>query len=162
MLYLYCLKEAIDISSLNESQQTFRAKERRLLADILFSIYYQTTISSQEALALLRLFHDLTAFLKSKNPEDKNELFQVSSLHILFFFSDFLSISQCTFCCQVGYILMFTIICFLNTQHELVDPRTGEETTNTLVKNVEFIRSFHQEITKTWTHCIFLSLLCHQ
>jgi Tfp pilus assembly ATPase PilU len=88
-MWLLCLKEAIDISSLTETQQTFRAKERRLLADILFSIYYQTTISTQEALAILRLFHDLTTFLKSKNPHDKNELFQVFFFSYIVFFFNF-------------------------------------------------------------------------
>jgi hypothetical protein len=113
-----------DLSKLPESQRMHRVKERKSLSELLFYIYYVTTLSGEELTRVTAVTREYSQLIKSA-PAD-------------------------THLYQVGYILMTTIISALDTSYELVDPRTGLKTGNHLAEQPDFVRKFAELLNGDW------------
>ncbi len=121
---LKLLQDDKDLSKLPESQRMHRVKERKSLCELLFYIYYVTTITGDELTRVTAVTREYSQLIKSA-PAD-------TPLY------------------QIGYILTTTIISALDTSYELVDPRTGLKTGNHLADQADFVRKFAELLNGDW------------
>jgi len=122
---LKLIQEDKDFSKLSESQRMHRIKERKSLSELLFYIYYVTTITADELTRVTAVTREYSQLIKSA-PAD-------------------------THLYHIGYILMTAIISALDTSYELVDPRTGLKAGNNLADQAEFVRKFGEILNGDWS-----------
>jgi hypothetical protein len=82
--------------------------ERKILAQCLFFICYQVIIAPEDSLNILKLLQEICVAMKSKKKEKETEVLTDSEGGI------------------TAFTLYITIICFLDTSHELYVPSTGD------------------------------------
>eukprot|EP01114_Cavostelium_apophysatum_P016090 TRINITY_DN4519_c0_g2_i1.p1 TRINITY_DN4519_c0_g2~~TRINITY_DN4519_c0_g2_i1.p1 ORF type:complete len:1835 (+),score=550.65 TRINITY_DN4519_c0_g2_i1:218-5722(+) len=109
-----------------EDLTSSKNEERQMLAENLFYIYYQTLGTSKDTLNLLKLLNESTSLTHTKR---KDSNYKASNSEV-----------------QTNYTLLLSVLCALDPKNPLMNPVTGETSTNAVEAESEFIRSFNGEV----------------